>query len=388
MKLLSVFIADFRQCLSRFPLILLVMATLVTSILLSLPQSLLKVGKDSVYAITLACDEKNETVRYFLLFAAEYPIFDHLQIKTAAQAEQLLENGQTDIVIEIQDNLMETIATGEPATIRIRAKDAFIGTFVYTLSTSIANAASQVQAEMKQFYDPANLSEHMDSESIQLKADTLLKRLLKEAVFRNYAVSSELETYRYFQLQAISLLLFLVVSVSAIFEALLSARQLSDGYLRRIRMNGISPIMVIGTKTAVCMLLSTFLALLLIIPLRLSGIEIFLPRLMVSALLLSLIVFPPCATLVFSHKGSAAVSNTFLACVALLLLLLFSGGGIYPIHLMEHSFKWCNPMWLSNLLSVWSTSGTVPSLVSIVLFFIPAILSFSFVALKWRKLPS
>ena len=386
MKILKVLKVDSIIFSRKLPLILLAIIICVAAFLAAIPPKLMQSGDIPKVSIAFAYEgEDDEIIGLAKNFLEDIDMILEFHVVTHAKADEMLKNKEVDTVVSFPDDSMDRFIDGEPFEIGVKANDAFIGSLAYGLvneAIRTLNRVPQIALKFHRMIKPL----FTDKEEYYRVDMAFQFALIQETLMRQQYLKTE-PTVPTMQLQAMSLILFLVISVVAVFMTTLTANQLAVGGIRRLKIRGISfidiwlgkTIIVVGISVVLCMLASVLFVI--------YDINFSVVRLLLSVILLATVLHMIC--MVFTlPKYSAKVASTraMLGCIAMLLMMLFAGGGFYPIHLMDFNIKLFNPAWLSHLLAEWIIAGTQISPLNLLLFIVPAIICGLLSLKTWRDI--
>jgi hypothetical protein len=258
-----------------------------------------------------------------------------------------------------------------------------IGTAVYSLADKVIETLDELQNYALVFDEAAR--EHLPNAKERDSAlNSFSMTLIGEAFSRMSSVDTP-QAVSPFYAQALTLLLFMVVSIGSFFVAVVAARQYATGYIRHLFARGIRFRHLLLSQ----LMLSASIAL--VLGAVLGAIFSFVSSdssfgaLLLSAVLLSVVL--TALYLMFSgfrQQPKAATTRTLLGCLALMFFLLFAGGGFYPTGLMQSNLRLFNPTWLSNQLSLWSLGGSLDPL-QLAFFAVPFALACAVCYFEWRR---
>ncbi|MDR0852435.1 MAG: ABC transporter permease [Clostridiales Family XIII bacterium] len=383
MKLLGVLWADARIVLIRFPLIFAALFVCLGSVLVALPPQLTQGGNLPKVSLAVVYDGADEMADMFFSLISDLDVVDSFYDANAAKAEELLQDGDVDVVIALPEEVIDALIRGEPAVISVRAVDPLIGHFAFQITSEAVKALNRIQNTTLTFR--SIVKPYMPNRGALQNAEiTFDLKLIQEALVRdnNVKVISGAPEYH---LQVVALTLFLIISIVSVFVAALTSRQFSFGYLRRLALHGISGLHVFLVKALMTVFLSVVLCLLCLPVFSFFDISVQISHWILSVILLNVVLFSVCMAFA-SVKGqaSAASARTMLGAAAILLFLLFAGGGFYPVYLMPAAVRWFNPAWLAHLLSEWTIAGTAVPISSLLLYAIPVLVCAGIALLRWR----
>jgi len=384
-KFLHLWKTEIKLSLLKLPFIVVCLSAIFASILVSFPASLLRQiqAKDVRIALVSGVDET--FTKFVAGMTSDYDLIKRVYIKdTAEEGEAMLNAGEADILIIIPGSAEDALFRGEPAEVSVAAKDAFLGTVSYNLIRSTLDTVNAIEAVSSAVYNRYHTYDTSDTEVIE-NLSGFLTSLLSEAITR-YSYISITYTSEPYATQIVSLLQFIAASVSAVCAAAVSSRQISDGYLVRLKLHGFHIRCLYAIKLINAVIITLLLSAAAYIALNAIGLRCSFPKYLLSAGILSIILTSVCAAFSSLSGGkTSTVSKTVLAGLSILLLCLFSGGGFYPIHLMKFSIQKVNPVWMAHVLADWSFSGSFPSFTAMSFFTLPFVFCSGLSLLRWKK---
>jgi hypothetical protein len=209
--------------------------------------------------------------------------------------------------------------------------------------------------------------------------------LMGDALSRLSSVSAS-SAVSPFYLQVLTLLLFIVCSMAALFCAITLSRQCMTGFGRRLLVRASSFLPIALAYLLIGVTLGVLLCFISGLVLNIVDQSFNLLAFVASGLMLSLILVPLFSLLAMSRPlRDGASTKTLLAVMAIIFLLLFAGGGFYPSYLMQLPLRVFNPVWLANLLAAW-TLGAGFELFAVAIFVLPLAIFIVGWYLQWRFL--
>ncbi|MDR1559470.1 MAG: ABC transporter permease [Clostridiales bacterium] len=383
MKILSVFAADLRASARTLPLIIAALAFSTAIFLTGLPPGLVTLGEP--FSVSIAASSGDERLRAEYLSAALRDFTEDFYIVDREEGERLLETGQVDVYVEFPANLVDAMVSRGEAEVLVKSNNAVLGGVSYNLAVEAANVINRLQNISLAYYDAAGA--FFSGDELYRSSSEFDISLALEALTRSQRLNV-IRSVPQYDIQAVSLALFLCVSVTAVFFAVSAARQFSRGYMRRLAARRIGFFHVWAAKTLFAVVISVILSLAVSVCGGLLGVSVSFGRLALSAAVMALLIYPVCMVFSGAAPKSASMSapaRALLGCCAVLLLMLFAGGGFYPVYVMDYSFRACNPAWLAHLLSEWALGGAVPGEAALPAFFMPAAACTAISAVGWRK---
>jgi hypothetical protein len=366
LKLLALWKAEAKLIIRRLPIVFSGLLVICFSVIVSLPPSLLSGMTARDISVALVCGADPLLTKTISGMAADYDLIKRIYIVDDIEtAEAGLERGKYDVLLDIPDNVAESLMFGEKISVRVKASDPLIGTIAYQLADSTVDTINDVATVVNNEY--ANISRDANHDGFY----RFVNHVLTDAIVR-FSYIDDLKTSKPYDTQAVSLVLFIVVAVASVFIAVQSAGQIADGYLKRLRVRGFPIWKLIAVKLANAVIISLVLSAAVPAALYMIKIKCNPVRFFISVGVLSLIVTGIClSVLTIRERRSVSVTRSMLGCTAVLLMLLFWGGGFYPIYLMSMSVRKMNPAWLSHLLADWSLTGNFPHAGTFALFLLP-----------------
>ncbi|MDR1961369.1 MAG: ABC transporter permease [Gracilibacteraceae bacterium] len=363
MKILLVFLADAWQLRRRLPLLLGGMLLCAAGFLLSLPPELMRNGEFPKISIALVNQDGGEMAELLSGMVSGLEMVKESRIVSEDEAAALLKAGETDVVVVLPPGMIDALIYRGRAEITVRTLDPFIGSVSLNMAGEYVKTMNRVQRAALAFHDAAapRFSDPRDFYRAERAFDLAL---LQETLLRARHIETVPAVSPY-HLQALSLLLFAAAALAALSSVTQTAHQFAAGYFRRLAVHGIRPWQIYAAKTLLAAALSLVLCLAAMPLLSFWKIPCSFGGLLLSAAFLTVILHGVC--LVFTAFRADAMplravsARTAFGSFALLLFILFAGGGFYPVYLMEASFRAFNPAWLAHLLAEWVLGG--PALV-------------------------
>ena len=385
-KSLALYVANIRVALRSIIVLLGVMLALVAMVLVSLPRDLFSaqdIPRMSL-AVVYGDGSYNDAIMRNLSDQLEsVEMVDHIYISTPDEAAAQLASGEVDAVIYLPDDMLDALIYGGHTTITVRANDAIIGAVVYSICDRTIGALDRIQ-NYSLIYQQEALGLIKPAEKYESAVNMFNWVLLTEASMRLQNIDIPSPVSPYFA-QALTLLLFLVVSVASLFVAVIAARQYSSGHVRHLYTRGVRFRHLFVAQLLVAASISLLLGAVLSVVLGLVGEGLRVVPLCLSSVLLSLVL--TAFYLMFSgfkQQPQLATTRTLIGCLALMFFLLFAGGGFYPTGLMSSDLRLFNPTWLSSQLAVWSLGGPLDVLQTLV-FALPFALACAVCFYEWRR---
>ncbi|MDR3315799.1 MAG: ABC transporter permease [Coriobacteriales bacterium] len=385
MRLWALYLSSLRGALRYLAVLLVVVFALVALILVSLPERLFTDGDVPKLSLAIVSGEAENTFSRNLDTAlSQVEVIDEALFCAPDEAEQLLAEGAVDAIIYIPDDILDALVYGEHATIIVKATDPFMGALVFSATSQAVETLDTVQNYALVYQEAVAPSFGSQEERYDAIMDFDMK-LLRMALGRLGTVDSPTPVSPYL-VQVVTLLLFLTVSVAAIFVAIGCARLYAQGYVRHLRWRGVGFLGFFAVQVACACSIALVLGLLLGLALSVVGLSINPLALAASAVLLALVLTPVCLMFAgFAQRGPTwATTRTLFGCIALLFFLLFAGGGFYPTFLMQSSLRVFNPTWLADVAAHWSL-GVSLAWDKVALFLLPLVLASVVCWLEWRR---
>jgi hypothetical protein len=347
------------------------LAAIILSVIAALPPGFADSGNIPKLSVTVVNHGRDETTDMFVDMIGQMSMVDKFVVADREEADRLLSRGDTDIVIELPGNVLDAMIYHEQITISVEARDPRIGAIVSGITNQTMDTLNKAQEIALAYYNAVK-QKYKDKSEVSRAEDAFNIALMKEAMARGHNVKI-VRTASQYEVQLLTLMLLLCAAVSAVFVAVLQTGQSSARAERRLRLYGIGAFEMWLSK-AVITCGATILSGLILWPLTkiVPGFEVNVLKYVAALFILGLILHALCMLFPLASGASGRPSRTLLGCTALLLLLLFAGGGLYPPHLMADSVRLFNPVWLARLLSGWTLSGTPVPAASLVSTIIPA----------------
>lgn len=384
MKLLAVWKAEHKLTLPKLPLVVFFLCIIILAFVAALPPSLIKGLSVDKVSLGIVNHSDELLAKMMSDIAVEYNLIKSVSIrKSKTEAIAALERGEIDVLFIVDGSVQDALYYAKPIHLTLKWTDPFVGTVLNRVVSSTVETINIIEDMLSVVYQDS--LQQMDYYEAGSAMENYLRLLVTEALTRSLNLDIK-RTAKPYSIQLISLVQFIVCSVTAAFISVLSAKQIADGFIRRLYVRRFGVWRLIFVKLMYCWLLSMALSGLALIVLRTCKIECEIFEYLASTAILSPITASICflVTAVNNRRGGAT-TKTALACLAVILLLLFMGGGFYPTYLMSVSFREFNPAWLAHLLAEWSLGGEFPPIRSAITFLIPAVLCISFTALRWRR---
>jgi len=385
-KSLALYLANIKVAFRSIVILIAVMLALVALVLVSLPRDLFSaqdIPKISLAIVYGDGTRSDAIMRNLSVELGSVEMVENISICMPDEAEEQLKNGEVDAIIFLPDDMLDALVYGGHTTITVRANDALIGAVIFSICDRTIGALDRIQNYSLIFQQEAQglITPYERYESAVTMFNLVL---LTEASTRmqNIDIPSPVSPY---YAQALTLLLFLVVSIASLFVAVIAARQYSSGYIRHLHTRGVRFRHLFGSQLLVAASISLVLSLVLSVILSFVGEGLRVVPLCLSSVLLSLVL--TALYLMFSgfkQQSQVATTRTLIGCLALMFFLLFAGGGFYPTGLMSSDLRLFNPTWLSNQLAVWSLGGSLDTL-QLLVFVVPFALAGAVCFFEWRR---
>jgi hypothetical protein len=385
-KILTLYLASLKIALRSIAILLASMLALVAIVLLSLPPQLFTANEIPGVRLALGYDSLLAEGRFGSNLSSELnsvDVIEELRLCTVAEAEALLAAGDVDAIIIMPENTLDVLVYGGHATITVKSNDPLIGSVVYSVTDNAIGSLDALQ-NYSLIYREQSYG-HFDSAGQRDQAaQDFNVALMFEALRRMSYVETPWLASPYF-VQALTMLLFLVVSVGSFFVAVIVARQYASGYIRHLYTKGVRYRHLLAAQLLLSASIALVLGLVLALILGFVSDGLSVPLLLLSTLLLSLML--TALYLCFSGfrgQTQAATTRTLIGCLALMFFLLFAGGGFYPTGMMQSSLRLFNPSWLSTQLATWTLGGGIDP-VQLALFILPFAAACAIGYLEWRR---
>lgn len=371
MKWLALWKAEVKLTAPKLPLVLLCVLSILFAIFVSLPPALLSSVITRNITLTVVCETSPALARLIAGMATDYALISRTYVADdEAMGQERLSRGEADVLLVIAGDIEAALLHGEAVTLSVQARDDLSGTLAYLLADSTVEALNSIESITRDIYYRAQAG-GMSAEESNRELYRFANQLFFEALDR-FSHIEEVASARPYEVFAVSLTMFLTVSISAVFITVTAAGQIAGGYLRRLAVHGIATGKLIAVKLANAAILALVLGIFTLVGFHALGIAVDAGRYFLAIFSLSVIVTGICLALIsLDEQKNAAVSRSLLSCAAVLLLLLFWGGGFYPAYLMRVSFRNMNPAWLARLLADWNFTGQLPAADALILFLLP-----------------
>ena len=385
-KILTLYLVNLKIALRYIVILLVAMLALVAIVLLSLPPQLFTANEIPKVRLALGYDSLQAEGSFGNNLSSELnsvDVIEELRLCTAAQAEELLAAGEVDAIIIMPADTLDVLVYGGHATITVKSNDPLIGSVVYSVTDNAIGSLDTLQ-NYALIYQQQSYKHFDSAEQRSQAAQSFNMSLIFEAMRRMSYVDTPWLVSPYF-VQALTMLLFLVVSVGSFFVAVIAARQYASGYIRHLYTKGLRYRHLLASQLLLSASIALALGLVLAVIMGFASDGLSLPKLLLSAVLLSLMltVLYLCFS-GFRSQTAAATTRTLIGCLALMFFLLFAGGGFYPTGMMQSSLRLFNPSWLSTQLATWTLGGGIDPL-QLALFILPFSAACAVGYIEWRR---
>lgn len=381
MKFFGIFRSEFIGAVKRFPFVLVVLLICLIAFLAALPQGLFENRGLPQISVAIVYDGSDDISMLVNTLIASVGSIKKSYFVDKEKAQNLLDDGEVDLVVHFPSDMIDVLIDGKTSVVHIQSNNAVIAGIAYGVTNqavstinSIQNNALEYRVAVSPLYDDIN--EFYEQErSFDMK-------LMGLALTRTDAVDVQ-KTVSSYQVQLISIILFLLITIISIMIALTASRQFASGTFRRLLFHKVPMWHMYIIKIILVFLMTLPFSIVFVCVFAVTGIDVSAAKWFISSLLLCLFIYPVC--MVFSSIGGKAnTSNirTLLGSVATFIFLLFIGGGFYPVHMMDASFRLFNPVWSTHLLAEWLLGGAV-SLVAILPCLIPAGICAAITIKRW-----
>ncbi|MDR1604864.1 MAG: ABC transporter permease [Gracilibacteraceae bacterium] len=386
-KIWRVFRADALLLGPRLPLWLGGLLLCAACFFFSLPAELTRSREMPKISIALVNQDANDMTAVLTGLIADLDMVEKLYVVEAGEADKLLESGAAAVSVVLPAGMIDALVYGGRAEITLKALDPFIGALSLNVAGEYVKTMNRLQQTALAFHDSVRPL-YADPQEFYQAERAFDLSLLQEALLRARHVSA-LPAVSPYHLQLLALLFFALAAGTAIPLSALSARQLAAGYFRRLAIYRVRPAHICAARalTALgCALLFALAALPLpgVWDIPCSGW-----RLVLSVCFLTVVTHCFCmffaAFRVDEAPAGTAAARTALGALALLLFMLFAGGGFYPAYLTDAGFQTCNPAWLAHLLAEWTLGGAAPSPLRLLWFAAPAAVCGLLPLAGWRQ---
>lgn len=377
MKTLGLFRAGMVALAKKMGLIILALLFVVMLCAISLPLDVLRSG--SLPAISIAVGYEGDETTGALLkeLLGSLPFVDGLAIDSAAAAEELLREGDADVMVAIPPDIVEALVYNLPADVIVKAKEPLAGIVAYSLAEQVANVFDSVQASVYTFQDVGR-EVYQSDEAYRAALNALVDELMKEVLLRSRFVRV-VEAADPYLLQMVAISLYLAVSAVGICLAEMVSAYKSEGYIRRLSVHGMNYFHYSAAQYA-----GAFIILLAMAcgawAAKALGAEVSVWRVYAAALLLGAMALP---LYVLAGWCANKPATALLVSICILVATAFGGELFYPGSLGCAAARIMNPAYSAVCFARWSAGEALP-LVSL-LGFIPAAAAFIAAIPMWRK---
>ena len=384
MKPLNLLRGDLLSQLRRLPLMALTVFFVAAAFVLALPRSIFPSGPQVTISLAIVCGEEDMVAGMLAGVLSDLEIIGEVYEVDGPEAQSLLDQGQADVIIEIPDGVVDALVYRGRAELIVKSNDAFLGSMCLRIGRAAVDTMNRIQDAALAYQDAAELMIDDDMELYKSVMSFDLS-LIREALTRGNLVNIVRPVSRY-QLQIVTLAVFIVAAVSSMFVAIPADRQFSRGYVRRLKLHGLKFWQIWLAKLLSAVFSSVVLCLPLAMVFKHFGFEVSVWRIEISAALLSLALGLVCMVFVKMNPDSGRHgAEPLLGGFAVLLFMLLAGGGFYPVYLMDASLRLFNPAWLAHLMCEWALGGAGIPLLSMFSFAALPALCFATSFVKWRR---
>ena len=382
MKFLGLFRTESIGAIKRFPIVLLVLLLCLIAFLAALPKDLFESRGVPQVSVAIVYDgSDNVSSMVTAMVSALGPIKDFYSVDRE-RALELLAGGDVDIIVQFPSDMIDVLVDGKTSVIHVQSNNAIIAGIAYGVTAQAVNTINSIQNKALEYrYTVSPLYDDLSEFSEQERIFDM--KLMGLALARTDAVYIQ-KNVSVYQLQMISIMLFLLISIISIMLALTASKQFASGTFRRLLFHGVPLWQMYVIKFILTFLMTLLFSVVFFYIFAQTGIDVSAGGWIVSSLLLCIFIYPIC--MIFSAIGgkeSTSSIRTLLGSVAVLLFLLFIGGGFYPVYMMDASIRLFNPAWATHLLAEWILGGTV-ALVSIIPCLIPAVICAAITIKRWN----
>ena len=385
MKFFALLKADFVHMLTRFPIIIAALAFCAAAFLAALPQGLFEngIGKISV-AVVYSGEE--EMADMFVGIISDLDPVKRLVKTDAKSANRMLDSGEVDLVIELPSGVIDAMIAGDSSVVRVTAKNIIVANIAYSVTKQAVNTINLLQGRAL-YYREVSRPYFSGDEEFYRNELSFNTRLMSAALFRGDVIKVE-RPVPYYNLQLVSILLYLTVSVLSALTALIVSGLFASGVFRRAALHKIPVWQLYSIKMISALALSVPLSLACVVAVSFFSVEVSIPRMIVASLALCALVCPICMLFTaFSGRANTAYARAMLGSLAVLILLFFIGGGFYPVYEMDASLRMFNPAWASHLLAEWVFFEGAQRAVSALQYVLPAAVCAAATIALWRRNP-
>ncbi len=385
-KILTLYVASLKVTLRSIALLLLALLVSIVLVLVSLPQELFSSNDIPKISLAIVYGEDNEDdafVRDMNMGLSGINVVEEIRLLNAQEADTQLANGEVDAIIAFPENIINVLVTGGHATVAVKADDPIIGAAVYAVTDKVVETLDELQ-NYALIFDKAAREQITDSSARAEAINSFNINLIGQAFARMNNVEVPNTVSPFFS-QALTLLLFFMVSIGSFFVAVHAARQYATNYIKHLYCRGIGFLHLLASQLLLSASIALIFGIVLGIVFSFLTVSVSIPALVISAILLSFVLTAMYLMFCgFRQQPKVATTRTLLGCLALMFIMLFAGGGFYPTGLMELDLRLLNPAWLSNQLALWSL-GDVVNVLQLTIFIIPFLLACTVCYLEWRR---
>jgi|GEM_PF-3399522 len=384
MKFVALLRAEVRSALFRIVPITLVILVLLGAFLSALPRELFSGGESLSISVAIVSDDDDSQLDIIPQMLRIVDAIDEVFLVDAFDAQKMLSNGEVGIVVHLPENLIDALVTGDSATVTVMANDYFYGNICKQVGSVVVRAANQIQSSSLAFSESArhvfeDKSDYYDA--VNSFNTTLIRELLSSSFYVKVV-----KPVSGIALQALTLALVCILSVVVVSACISADRLLTKDYVRRLRLHRISFFHVWASKAIITVALSLLFTAPIYFVMSKLGIYVDAVRLVLAAFVISIMLFCVCMAFVrYKAEGAKNGSFTLLGCFAVLLVLLFFGGGFFPNYSMSRILQIFNPVWLAHLFCEWSLDGATVSFRYIASYAALPIIGVTLSFVKWRR---
>lgn len=384
MRFIALLRADLKSVLFKIIPVALTIAVLLCAFLSVLPEKLFSGGEALSINVAIVSDDDDSQLDIIPQMLKAVGAIGEVWSTDAVTAQSQLSSGQADIVVHLPENLVNALATGSEATITVMANDYFYGNICKQVGSVIVRAANQIQSASLAFNESAKEA-FEDKSDYYAAANSFNTTLIRELLSSGLYVKV-IKPVSGLALQTLTLALLCTLSVVVVAMCISADRLLTKDYIRRLRLHRIPFFCVWVSKALVTVALSLLFTAAVYFVLQKLGIIVVAKRLFLAAFTISLILFCICFAFVrFKSEGEKNGSFTLLGCFAVLLVLLFFGGGFFPNYSMSLYLQGFNPVWLAHLFCEWALDGAAVSPGQAAGYAVLPLACTAFSYWKWRR---
>jgi len=384
LKILSLLRVELLTTARRIYIIILAIIFVAAAFLVSLPRSIFPTGSSMTLSMALVCEEGDMIAGLLSGFLTDMEIIGDVYEVEEKEADRLLADGEIELILEIPAGVVDALIYSKSAEVRIKSNDAFVGAMCERMGIAAVNTMNRIQ-DAALAYSDAAAPFFENSSDFYEAAIAFDLSLISEALSRGHLVKIVRPVLRY-QLQVVTLVMFIVASIAAVFFAVTANHRFAGGYIRRLRVHNVRFWHVWTAGALSVVIVSILLCLPFAYVGTLMGFPLSLWKFTISAAAVAFPLYCVCVIFVRIKPGkSKNGSYALLGCFALLVLMLFAGGGFYPVYMMDMSFRLFNPAWLAHIMCEWLLGGVAVSLAGLAAFLALPAVSFGAFYAKWRS---